>query len=151
MRVINISEVLEVSHDAPIDEIKRSYRRLARQYHPDVNPDPDAVERFKDITLAYDMVCNPANYHWVDFNQAPESEFEAAEEPFASPHQSPASSSAADELTSRKFPWGKLFKVIGIILLVLVGIALIVFVVAIYLFISTMSDESKPRKKPGFW
>ena len=41
------------------EEIKRSYRRLARQYHPDTNPDPDAESRFKEIGLAYEVLRDP--------------------------------------------------------------------------------------------
>ena len=43
---------LGVRRDAPPDEIKKAYRRLARELHPDVNPDPQTQERFKEITQA---------------------------------------------------------------------------------------------------
>ena len=53
-------EVLGVSRQASEDEIKRSYRRLARSHHPDANPsDPDAEERFKELTEAYEVLSNP--------------------------------------------------------------------------------------------
>ena len=42
-------EVLGVPRDAPAEDIQRSYRKLARTYHPDVNKDPSADERFKEI------------------------------------------------------------------------------------------------------
>ena len=46
--------VLGVAHDASEKDIKRSYRKLAQQYHPDTNSeDPQAEERFKEITEAY--------------------------------------------------------------------------------------------------
>ena len=45
-------EVLGVSRNASAEEIKRVYRRLARQHHPDASSDPGAEERFKDITRA---------------------------------------------------------------------------------------------------
>ncbi|HPO65242.1 MAG: DnaJ domain-containing protein [Bacteroidales bacterium] len=48
--------ILGVSRDATIDEVKRSYRRLARKYHPDVNPSPDAQERFIAVTEAYEFI-----------------------------------------------------------------------------------------------
>ncbi len=49
-------EVLGVARDATTDEIKKAYRRLARQLHPDVNPGADASERFKLVTHAYDVL-----------------------------------------------------------------------------------------------
>lgn len=49
-------DVLGVSRDASADDIKKAYRRLARQLHPDVNPGADAAERFKDVTHAYDVL-----------------------------------------------------------------------------------------------
>ncbi len=49
-------EVLGVSRDASEDEIKKAYRRLARQLHPDVNPSEEAAERFKSVTHAYDVL-----------------------------------------------------------------------------------------------
>ncbi|GAA1951960.1 molecular chaperone DnaJ [Microbacterium deminutum] len=52
-------EVLGVSRDATTDEIKKAYRRLARQLHPDVNPGADASERFKLVTHAYDVLSDP--------------------------------------------------------------------------------------------
>lgn len=49
-------ETLGVARDAGQDEIKKAYRRLARELHPDVNPSPEAAERFKDVTHAYDVL-----------------------------------------------------------------------------------------------
>ena len=42
--------VLGVRRDASADEIKRAYRKLARELHPDVNPDEETQERFKEVT-----------------------------------------------------------------------------------------------------
>src|SRR6195952_4900617 len=49
-------EVLGVSRDAGREEIQQAYRRLARQNHPDVNKDPGAEERFKEINEAYSVL-----------------------------------------------------------------------------------------------
>lgn len=52
-------DLLEVSRDASADDIKRAYRRLARQLHPDTNPDPTAADRFKEIAQAYEVLSDP--------------------------------------------------------------------------------------------
>ncbi len=49
-------EVLGVARSASADEIKKAYRRLARQYHPDLNKEPDAETKFKEINEAYEVL-----------------------------------------------------------------------------------------------
>jgi len=49
-------QVLGVPRNADADEMKKAYRRLARQYHPDVNKSPEAEERFKEINEAYEIL-----------------------------------------------------------------------------------------------
>src|SRR5918912_1695657 len=52
-------EVLGVARNASEDELKRAFRKLARQYHPDVNKAPDAEVRFKEIGKAYEVLSDP--------------------------------------------------------------------------------------------
>ena len=59
-------EVLGVARDASPDEIKRAYRRLARELHPDVNPGAEASERFKEVTHAYDVLSDPQQRQQYD-------------------------------------------------------------------------------------
>lgn len=58
-------QVLGVDREASAEDIKKAYRKLARQLHPDVNKDADAEEKFKQITHAYEVLSDPqqrANY-----------------------------------------------------------------------------------------
>ncbi|CAM2792895.1 DnaJ C-terminal domain-containing protein [Helicobacter burdigaliensis] len=52
----SLYDTLEVSPNASADEIKKSYRRLARKYHPDINKEKDAEEKFKEINAAYEIL-----------------------------------------------------------------------------------------------
>jgi curved DNA-binding protein len=52
-------EALGVSRTATPEEIQRAYRTLARTYHPDINKDPGAEERFKEVSEAYDVLSDP--------------------------------------------------------------------------------------------
>jgi len=63
--------ILGVRRDASADDIKRAYRKLARQYHPDVNPDPAAQEKFKDINAAYEVLSDPRKREIVDLGGDP--------------------------------------------------------------------------------
>lgn len=64
-------EILGVSRDASADEIKKAYRRLARQLHPDVNPDPETQERFKEVSKAYEVLLDPQKREMYDLGGDP--------------------------------------------------------------------------------
>jgi molecular chaperone DnaJ len=55
----DLYDLLGVPRDADGDAIKKAYRRLARQLHPDVNPDPATQERFKEVSRAYEVLSDP--------------------------------------------------------------------------------------------
>ena len=52
-------EILGVSRNATQEQIQRAYRKLARAHHPDVNKDPGAEDRFKDVSEAYNVLHDP--------------------------------------------------------------------------------------------
>ena len=63
--------LLGVGQDATAEEIKRAYRKLARELHPDVNPDAGAQDRFKEITAAYEVLSDPEKRRIVDLGGDP--------------------------------------------------------------------------------
>jgi molecular chaperone DnaJ len=64
-------DILGVARDATPEEIKRAYRRLARELHPDLNPDAVAQERFKEVSAAYEVLSDPAKRKIVDLGGDP--------------------------------------------------------------------------------
>lgn len=64
-------ELLGVSRDANADDIRKAYRRLARKLHPDVNPDPETQERFKEINKAYEVLSDPKKREVYDLGGDP--------------------------------------------------------------------------------
>jgi molecular chaperone DnaJ len=65
--------VLGVRRDATQEEIKKAYRRLARELHPDVNPDAKTQERFKEIGIAYEVLSDPQKRQMYDLGGDPRS------------------------------------------------------------------------------
>jgi len=62
----SLYETLGVSENASADEIKKAYRKLARKYHPDINKDESAVEKFKEINAAYEVLSDPEKKQQYD-------------------------------------------------------------------------------------
>ena len=52
-------QTLGVARDAPADEVKKAYRRLARKFHPDVSKEPDAEKRMKEVNEAHEVLSDP--------------------------------------------------------------------------------------------
>src|ERR671926_606015 len=74
METKNLYKILGVSKEASQDEIRSSYRKLARKYHPDANrDDPKAEERFKEIQHAYEILSNPEKRR--EFDEGPRTFF----------------------------------------------------------------------------
>jgi molecular chaperone DnaJ len=63
--------VLGLAHGASDTDIKRAYRKLARDLHPDVNPDPGAKERFQEVSRAYEALTDPEKRRIVDLGGDP--------------------------------------------------------------------------------
>ena len=75
--VVDYYAALGVERDATIDDIRRAYRKLARTYHPDINKDPAAEARFKEIAAANEVLSDPElrkkyDAFGADFRQVPD-------------------------------------------------------------------------------
>ena len=63
--------ILGVKRDATQEEIKKAYRKLARELHPDVNPDEATQERFKEVTAAYEVLSDTKKRQMYDLGGDP--------------------------------------------------------------------------------
>ncbi|MBA7574108.1 Chaperone protein DnaJ [subsurface metagenome] len=70
VRAYKYYEILEVSRNATQDDIRRAYLKLAKVYHPDVNPDARAHEKFKKINEAYEILSDPTRRSSYDNSPA---------------------------------------------------------------------------------
>lgn len=64
----SLYETLEISENSSESEIKKAYRKLARQYHPDVNKEPSAEEKFKEINAAYEILSDKQKKQQYDMH-----------------------------------------------------------------------------------
>ncbi len=80
---MNYYEILGVSHAANSAQIKRAYRLMVKQYHPDINPTPEAHQKIRDITIAYEVLSDPYTKEIYDLQQvyAHHQHFNIAPEP----------------------------------------------------------------------
>lgn len=78
-------DVLGISRNATQDDIKKAFRQLSKKYHPDVNKDPEAEEKFKEINEAYSVLSDPQkkqNYDMFGTSDGPERGFGGGFNPF---------------------------------------------------------------------
>lgn len=83
-------EVLGVSEGASQDEVKKAYRKLARKYHPDLNPgDAEAARKMVEINEAYQRIMNPSKFAREDARRATSNPYGSASQPGQGSYSSP--------------------------------------------------------------
>ncbi len=101
----SLYETLGVSENASADEIKKSYRKLARQYHPDINKDESAVDKFKEINAAYEVLSDKDKK--AQYDQYGDQMFGGQNfHDFASGHRGQGGSVDLDEILRQMFGGG---------------------------------------------
>ncbi len=112
--------LLQITRNASSEEIKKAYRRLARQYHPDVNPSPQAESRFKQINRAYQVLSDPVKKALYDRQlNSPSTTYRQAHKTQA--HYSHTKPKPKILFTEKQYAWAKKFSVFSLLfLLVLV-------------------------------
>lgn len=88
----NPYDVLGIPHNASLDDAKKAYRKLAKKYHPDVNKEDGAEEKFKQISQAYEDILNPP---------PPQHHFEPPHNPFRNTPQNPFRRNLNTPITAR--------------------------------------------------
>lgn len=116
----NYYQVLGIASNAADAEIKKAYRRLAFQYHPDYNHNADAEEKFKEVTEAYEVLINHEKRAVYDAQQA-----QFAQATYR-PHKQPAPVKVNQEKRSETFirvifdktspPWAKVLSGVCLVL-----------------------------------
>ena len=114
---------LQVEPSADLEKIKAAYRRLARLYHPDLNPRPEAAERMRAINAAYRVLCDPqqrAAYDAQRYLRAPTSTV-VVRSP-TRPRVRPVVVPAYEPPTTLQRRVDRVVAVLGILLLILIGL-----------------------------
>jgi len=96
-------EVLELNRTASDEQIRKAYRKLARKYHPDMNPgDTESPERFKEVQNAYETLSDPAKKSLYDLGRN-KSSMHFRSRPKAKPKPPPSYSSHFEEVVGEFF------------------------------------------------
>lgn len=106
----NYYSILGVTPDSSTSEVKSAYRKLARKFHPDINKAPDSIQKFKDISEAYETLSNETKRKQYDmlngFYKTPKSEAPQEKEPEEkkqTPPQNEQKTTSPNEIYRKKF------------------------------------------------
>jgi DnaJ domain len=146
--------LLTIRRDATQDEVKRAFRRLARELHPDLNPDPETGERFKEITQAYDVLSDTDKRRTYDessdpFTGPPPHENYAPPPPPPTPPRSPRpprspTPPGASRPPRRRWRPSKVFSAVA------ASVILAIIVVVSLLIVSPETPASSAATPPTF-